>query len=46
MNFLLNLHQLWGKGLEITQERLDEMTRVTFSLTKFLGSNPALGMQR
>jgi len=28
-----------------TQKRLDEMTRVSSSLTKFLSSNLALGMQ-
>jgi len=29
-----------------TQERLDEMKQVFSSLTKVLGSNPALGMQQ
>jgi len=29
-----------------TQERLDEMERVSSSLIKVLGSNPALGMQQ
>jgi len=29
-----------------TQERLDEMKRVSSSLTKVLGSNLALGMQQ
>jgi len=28
------------------QERLDEMERVSSSLTKVLGSNPALGMHQ
>jgi len=32
--------------LIITQERLDEMERVSSSLTKVLSSNPALGMQQ
>ena len=30
----------------MTQERLDEMEHVSSSLTKVLGSNPALGMQQ
>jgi len=30
----------------ITQERLDEMTRVSSSLTMVLGSSSALGMQQ
>jgi len=31
---------------QITQEHLDEMERVSSSLIKVLGSNPALGMQQ
>jgi len=30
----------------LTQERLDEMERVSSSLTKVLGSNPVLDMQQ
>jgi len=30
----------------ITQERLNEMERVSSNLTKVLGSNPTLGMQQ
>jgi len=32
--------------LSKTQKRLDVMEQVSSGLTKFLGSNPALGMQR
>jgi len=32
--------------IKYTQKRLDEMKWVSFSLTKVLGSSPALGMQQ
>lgn len=40
----LNLCE-FSSGVFSTQERLDEMTRISYSLIKVLTSNPNLGMQ-